>query len=82
MNLSIIVPVFNSESLLPDMVNRLKPVMESVAGQYELIMVNDGSRDRSWDVVCELAARCPWIRGINLMRNYGQQNAILCGILA
>ena len=46
----------------------------------ELILVNDGSADGSWEVVERLAARYTWIRGVNLMRNYGQHNALLCGI--
>ena len=46
----------------------------------ELILVNDESADNSWAVVQELANRHAWIRGINLMRNYGQHNALLCGI--
>jgi len=48
----------------------------------ELILINDGSRDRSWDVVRELSTQHDWVRGINLMRNYGQHNALLCGIRA
>ena len=46
----------------------------------ELILVNDGSRDGSWEVIQLLAAKNSWIRGFNLMRNYGQHNALLCGI--
>lgn len=47
-----------------------------------MILVNDGSRDRSWEVICQMAQQFSWIRGINLMRNYGQHNALLCGIRA
>ena len=50
--------------------------------EYEIILVNDGSRDRSWDVISELSSRSPAVRGLNLMRNYGQHNALLCGIRA
>lgn len=78
--LSIVVPVYNSESSLRPLIARLKPVLESIATKYELILVNDGSRDASWRVVQELAAAHKWIRGHNLLRNYGQHNAILCGI--
>jgi undecaprenyl-phosphate 4-deoxy-4-formamido-L-arabinose transferase len=49
---------------------------------YELILVNDGSLDRSWDMASQLAAQHDWIVVINLMRNYGQHNALLCGIRA
>jgi glycosyltransferase involved in cell wall biosynthesis len=57
-------------------------VLPTVARSYEIILVNDCSRDRSWEIISQLAVICPWIRGINLMRNYGQHNALLCGIRA
>jgi undecaprenyl-phosphate 4-deoxy-4-formamido-L-arabinose transferase len=50
------------------------------AAQYELILINDGSRDNSWQVISDLCDQHGWIRGINLIRNYGQHNALLCGI--
>ena len=79
---SVVVPVFNSEATLPLLVQRLRPVLASCASAAEVILVNDGSGDRSWEVICELAARQEGIRGICLMRNYGQHNALLCGIRA
>ena len=79
-NISVIVPVYNSEFSLPELVLRLHQVLESLAADYELILVDDGSRDRSWEVIFQLAQEYPWIRGINLMRNYGQHNSLLCGI--
>jgi glycosyltransferase involved in cell wall biosynthesis len=78
--LSVVVPVYNSATMLPELIQRLEPVLVSVAGSYEVVLVNDGSRDASWDVVLRLAADHGWIRGINMMRNYGQHNALLCGI--
>jgi undecaprenyl-phosphate 4-deoxy-4-formamido-L-arabinose transferase len=57
-------------------------VLEGLAGCYEVVLVNDGSRDESWARIAELAAARPWVRGLNLMRNYGQHNALLCGIRA
>jgi undecaprenyl-phosphate 4-deoxy-4-formamido-L-arabinose transferase len=57
-------------------------VLREAASRYEIILVDDGSRDASWDVVRELAAKDPCVRGIALMRNYGQHNALLCGIRA
>ena len=67
--LSVVVPVYNSETSLAELAARLRPVLEKTASSYELILVNDGSRDGSWRVIEELAARHDWIRGINLMRN-------------
>jgi undecaprenyl-phosphate 4-deoxy-4-formamido-L-arabinose transferase len=80
--ISVIVPVYNSEATLRDLIARLEPVLREVSARFEVILVNDGSRDKSWEGVEELAARHPWVRGINLMRNYGQHNALLCGIRA
>jgi undecaprenyl-phosphate 4-deoxy-4-formamido-L-arabinose transferase len=82
LSLSVVVPVYNSEALLRPLVARLEPVLRDIAGEFELVLVNDGSRDRSWNVVRELCAEHPWIRAIDMMRNYGQHNAILCGIRA
>ncbi len=81
-SLSIIVPVYNSAESLPILVERLEAAMKGVADAYELILVNDASRDASWEVVRRLADERPWIRGICLMRNFGQHNALLCGIRA
>jgi glycosyltransferase involved in cell wall biosynthesis len=81
-SLSVVVPVFNSEQSLPLLCNHLLPVLKRVARQYELVLVNDGSHDRSWETICKLAEQFTWVCGINLMRNYGQHNALLCGIRA
>jgi glycosyltransferase involved in cell wall biosynthesis len=81
-SLSVVVPVYNSERSLPLLIERLEPVLAARARSYEVILVNDGSRDRSWEVICQLTHRYPWVRGISLMRNYGQHNALLCGIRA
>ena len=79
-SISVVVPTYNSQATLPELAQRVESVLSSLAPTYEIIVVNDGSRDGSWDVICELAAQYDWVRGINLMRNYGQHNALLCGI--
>lgn len=81
-SISVVVPVFNGERTLPALVDRLEPVLKSQGGVFEVVLVNDGSRDESWSAIRKLSERHPWIRGIDLMRNYGQHNAILCGIRA
>ena len=81
-SISVVVPVYNSELTLPELVKRLQPVLAGLAREYELLLVNDGSRDQSWQVIQRIAAEHGWVRGINLMRNYGQHNALLCGIRA
>jgi glycosyltransferase involved in cell wall biosynthesis len=80
MSLSVIVPVFNSSGTLKILVQTIDRTL--VDFEKELILVNDGSRDQSWNVICDLSSEFNWIRGINLMRNYGQHNALLCGIRA
>jgi len=78
--ISVVVPVYNSETSLPLLIERLEPVLKSAASRFEVILVNDGSRDRSWDVIQRLASQHDFIRGMTLMRNYGQHNALLAGI--
>jgi undecaprenyl-phosphate 4-deoxy-4-formamido-L-arabinose transferase len=81
-SLSVVVPVFNSEPNLPELVRRGHATLSSIATRFEMILVNDDSSDESWRCICELAADHAWIRGINLSRNFGQHNALLCGIRA
>ncbi len=80
--LSVVIPVYRSEAILPELIRRLENALPAIASSYELVLVNDSSPDGSWDVICQLAQRYPWIHAINLMRNYGQHNALLCGIRA
>jgi glycosyltransferase involved in cell wall biosynthesis len=77
---SVVVPVFNSEASLPALVERLDVVLTAVGVPFQAVFVNDGSRDNSWATIQALAAVNPWLQGIDLMRNYGQHNALLCGI--
>jgi undecaprenyl-phosphate 4-deoxy-4-formamido-L-arabinose transferase len=79
-SISVVVPVFNSEGTLDELVSRLKTVLSQFADEWEIILVNDGSQDESWRLICKVARQYSWIRGIDLMRNYGQHNALLAGI--
>lgn len=79
---SIVIPVYYGAETLTPLVERLAAVMPQVSDDYELILVNDGSQDQSWPVICQLSRQYAWVRGINLMRNYGQHNATLCGVRA
>jgi glycosyltransferase involved in cell wall biosynthesis len=79
---SIVIPVYNSEESLPLLVARIAELLKPRYEAMELLLVNDGSHDRSWEVIARLGAASDWIRGVNLMRNYGQHNALLCGIRA
>ncbi len=81
-SLSVVVPVYNAAQNLPELVERLEPVLVANCDEYELIMVNDGSKDESWKLIDDLAKDRGWVRGIDLTRNYGQHNALLVGIRA
>ena len=79
-NISVIIPVYNSEKILPSLLMRLANVLPKIAREFEVILVNDCSRDNSWRVIESLVQRYTWVQAINFMRNYGQHNALLCGI--
>jgi glycosyltransferase involved in cell wall biosynthesis len=81
-SISVVIPVYNASLTLPELIIQLEGALPACAGRYEVILVNDGSQDQSWATICSLVDRYPWVRGINLMRNYGQHNALLCGIRA
>ncbi|MBM3329692.1 MAG: glycosyltransferase family 2 protein [Calditrichaeota bacterium] len=78
--ISVVVPCYNSETTLRDLVLRLDKVLSGIGEPFEVILVNDGSKDGTWEVIGALAGSYPFVRGLNLMRNYGQHNALLCGI--
>jgi glycosyltransferase involved in cell wall biosynthesis len=80
MDVSVVIPVYNGSDTIPDLVSALGAVLPDVANRFELILVNDGSPDGSWQVIIELSRQHNWVRGVDLMRNYGQHNATLCGI--
>jgi undecaprenyl-phosphate 4-deoxy-4-formamido-L-arabinose transferase len=82
MSVSIVIPVFNAEPNLAELHRQLMPAMTSLVERFELILVEDCSTDRSWEIVRRLAQDDERVRGIRLNRNYGQHNALLCGIRA
>ncbi|MGF6754844.1 glycosyltransferase family 2 protein [Paraburkholderia sp. GAS42] len=78
--ISVVVPVYRSAPTLVPLIERLTPVLKSAAEPYEVILVEDGGLDGSWQVIEMLAENDAHVRGIRLGRNYGQHNALLCGI--
>lgn len=79
-SISVVVPVYYGELTLKELIKRLELVLGPLTQAYEIILVNDGSADRSWQVIQQLTEEHSEVRGINLMRNYGQHNALLAGI--
>jgi undecaprenyl-phosphate 4-deoxy-4-formamido-L-arabinose transferase len=79
---SVVIPVYNSEGSVERVVDRVVDVLGGVTADFEVILVEDGSRDGSWAAVRRITAKHANARGIRLKRNYGQHNALLCGIRA
>ena len=81
-NISVVIPAYKSESLLTELHGRLVACLERTAEEFEIIIVDDCSADRTWEVIVELAQLDARVKGIQLRRNFGQHNALLCGIRA
>jgi undecaprenyl-phosphate 4-deoxy-4-formamido-L-arabinose transferase len=79
-SLSIVIPVYNAELTLADLHAQLLPTLANITQDFEIILVEDGSLDKSWAIVEALASQDTHTQGIRLSRNYGQHNALLCGI--
>ena len=84
MDLSIVIPVYNSERIVPELVRRVAAAVGAQRPElkYELVLVNDGSADRSWSMIEQACDAYPAVRGINLRINSGQHNAIMAGLRA
>lgn len=79
MDISIVVPLFNEAESLPELFDWIKKVMVAHSFSYEVIMIDDGSNDDSWQVIEKLSAANPEIRGIKFRRNYGKSAGLFCG---
>jgi undecaprenyl-phosphate 4-deoxy-4-formamido-L-arabinose transferase len=79
-SISIVIPVYNGGATIGAVIDRLVPVLREVGTPFEIILVNDGSPDDSWRAIQAVARAHSHVVGIDLMRNYGQHNALLCGI--
>ena len=79
MDISVVIPLYNEEESLPELLAWIDRVMRDYHFTYEVIFVNDGSTDRSWQVIEELKAAHPEVRGVKFRRNYGKSPALYCG---
>jgi len=77
---SVVIPVYNEEANLEALYERLEPVLDGLARPYEVIFVDDGSRDRSLEILCRLQEKYDAVRVIQLNRNYGQHAAVFAGL--
>ena len=78
--LSVVAPCYNEEAVLPEFHRRMSAVCASLHQPYELVLVNDGSRDKTWDRMMEVAARDPQVVCVSLARNHGHQLALTAGL--
>ena len=87
MTLYLVIPCYNEEAVLPETSRRLKEkytaLMEAgkIGRDSRIVFVNDGSKDKTWDMICDLHAADPMFRGICLSRNRGHQNALMAGLM-
>jgi len=79
MDISVVIPLFNEEESLGELFDWIKRVMDEHQFSYEVIFVNDGSTDHSWDKIQELRQANPEVKGIKFRRNYGKSAALFCG---
>lgn len=78
--ISVIIPVYKAEDCLRELYRRLVPALEQVSTDFEVIMVEDCGGDRSWDIICELAAKDSRVKGLQFSRNFGQHYGITAGL--
>ena len=79
MDISVVIPLYNEEESLPELFAWIQRVITQNGFSYEVIFVNDGSTDRSWQVIEELAAQNDTVKGIKFRRNHGKSPALYCG---
>ncbi len=79
MDVSVVIPLFNERESLPELKSRIDKVMSEEGLSYEILMIDDGSTDGSWDCIRELAAADARVKGIRFRRNYGKSAALFCG---
>ena len=79
MDISVVVPLFNEEESIPELYAWIEKVMKANGFSYEVIFVNDGSTDRSWEIIESLQKQSSTVKGIKFRRNYGKSPALYCG---
>lgn len=79
MDISVVIPLYNEAESLPELFEWIERVMKANGFTYEIIFVNDGSTDNSWEVIEALRKRSPYVHGIKFRRNYGKSPGLHCG---
>jgi dolichol-phosphate mannosyltransferase len=79
-SISIVIPVYNDEEVLDELLRRVHPIAESLSDDFEIVLIDDGSKDNSWHIMQELQKQYTNIVTVKLARNFGQQNSIAAGL--
>ena len=79
LQVSVVVPTFRSPGTLAELCDELAVHVKPLCADFEVLIVDDGNVDDTWQVITELSERLSWVRGVQLLRNYGQHNALLAG---
>ncbi|MBR5728696.1 MAG: glycosyltransferase, partial [Prevotella sp.] len=79
MDISVVIPLYNEEESIGELYSWIDKVMKNNGFSYEVIFVNDGSTDHSWEVIDDLSRQSENVKGISFRRNYGKSPALYCG---
>ncbi|MEO6149319.1 MAG: glycosyltransferase family 2 protein, partial [Mucilaginibacter sp.] len=82
MDISVVIPLYDEVESLPELTSWIKDVMDNNHFSYEVILIDDGSKDGSWDMICRLKEQNPHLKGIKFRRNYGKSAALNVGFEA
>ena len=82
MNLSVVIPLINEENSLEELVSSISSVVNEVNLNYEIILIDDGSKDKSWEIISKLCALDHNIKGIRFLKNFGKSQALSAGFKA
>ncbi|MCK5600750.1 glycosyltransferase family 2 protein, partial [Candidatus Pacearchaeota archaeon] len=82
MKISVVIALLNEEESLPELTEWIARVMKENSFSYEIILIDDGSIDMSWNIIEQLSEKIPEVKGIKFRRNYGKSAALFCGFEA
>ena len=78
--ITLVIPAYNEETVLPSLFERLKNSLKDINDSFEVILIDDGSSDNTWNIIAEYNREYPYIKGIRLSRNFGHQAALSAGL--
>ena len=79
-SLSVVIPCYNEEEVLPELRRRLKDLVAQYSFPVEVVLIDDGSRDNTWPLICQYSQEDTFVKAVRLARNFGHQTAITCGL--